>query len=253
MCGLLSKNEVLERIRLMDPYEFEILIGKLWERRGFDVNVRKGSGDRGIDIEAYSGNVPREKHFIQVKRYGSDNKIGSKQVRQYATIYQQEHNITSVVLLSTGYFTDEARTLANDLDVVTINGDELFRLLDLECPDLVVECLRDIPDEVDATQSSSEEFSVNDSPFDSSQNWKHVNPNQTHFEICPECDSGPVWFGKLNGVRHLKCESCSSEWVKEKKEVEKKGLFFSSTTTEIGWREIAGPNKNKFQSKHDWR
>lgn len=106
-------------------------------------------------------------------------------------------------------------------------------------------------------ENQSNDFNEKDSPFDVSKDWKHINPNQSHFDACPECDSEPVWFGKLNGSRHLKCESCESEWKKEdNEEKEKKGKWiftYTKTVTNTGWREIRGPNEGKFQSRSDWR
>lgn len=252
MNSILSKTGVLERIRRMDPYEFENLVGELWERQGYDVKVRKGSGDRGIDIEAYvkSDTSSSRKNLIQVKRYSSDNKIGSQQVREYATIYQQENNVNNVIIVTSGFFTDEARKLASDLRVDAINADRLFNLLEEHAPDLAIQYLN--REKITDNKVSESAFDSAQSPFDLTKNWKQVNPNQTHFDFCPECNSQSVWFGKLNGIRHLKCDSCSSEWRKEDIEIENDGLIFSSTETVSGWREITGPNEDEFQLKSEW-
>lgn len=99
MKSLLSKEGVLERIRHMDPYEFEELVSKLWERRGFSVNVRKGSGDRGIDFEAYknTGLDSKIKQFIQVKRYSSNNKL---EVNKYVNMQLYISRRTALIALS---------------------------------------------------------------------------------------------------------------------------------------------------------
>lgn len=102
-------------------------------------------------------------------------------------------------------------------------------------------------------ESKVKKYSVKNSPFDGSRNWRNVNPNQTHIEVCPECGSETVWFAKLGKTRYLKCGSCSSEWKREKQEVEKKGWIFTRTVKELGWREIKGPNQGKFQSKAEWK
>ena len=109
------------QLQLIDPYRFEELIADLWKSKGYATYTRKKSGDRGIDVEAERGN---HKEVIQVKRYNDRNKIGSSEVRKYATLYQQT-DADNVVLVTSGLFTDSARKLAHDLDVDILNGDEL--------------------------------------------------------------------------------------------------------------------------------
>lgn len=115
----------VEQLQSIDPYEFEQLIADLWESKGYRATVRQKSQDRGIDIEAEKGG---QKVVIQVKRYSTDNKIGSEEVRKYATLYQQT-NANSVVIVTSGYFTDSARELADDLQVELVNGDQVVQQL----------------------------------------------------------------------------------------------------------------------------
>lgn len=105
-----------------DPYAFEEFVAGLWEANGYTTHVRKGSGDRGIDIEARKGN---KKELIQVKLYSPGNKIGSGDVRKYATLYQQVPEADNVVIATSSSFTSEAEKLADDLDVLLIDGQTL--------------------------------------------------------------------------------------------------------------------------------
>lgn len=105
-----------------DPYDFEEFVAGLWEANGYTTHVRKGSGDRGIDIEATKGD---KKELIQVKLYSPGNKIGSGDVRKYATLYQQVPEADDVVIATSSSFTSEAEKLAEDLDVLLIDGQTL--------------------------------------------------------------------------------------------------------------------------------
>jgi len=105
-----------------DPYEFEEFVAELWKNDRYTTVVRKGSGDRGIDIEATRGSI---KKLIQVKLYSPGNKIGSKDVRKYATLYQQVPDADDVIIVTSSSFTSEAENLAEDLDVQLVDDDEI--------------------------------------------------------------------------------------------------------------------------------
>ena len=106
----------------MDPYEFEKLVAKIWESKGYDTEVSSQSQDRGVDIIAEKAGW---KEAIQVKRYTSGNRIGSQTIREYATLYQQIPTANEVVLVTTSTFTQEGEQLADDLNIKTITGSEI--------------------------------------------------------------------------------------------------------------------------------
>ena len=115
-----------QQLQSMDPYEFEELVADLWKSKGYTTNVRKKSGDKAVDIDAERGG---RKEVIQVKRYSDGNKIGSEEVRKYATLYQQT-DANQVVLVTSGQFTNDARKLADDLGVEIKNGGQIAQELD---------------------------------------------------------------------------------------------------------------------------
>lgn len=118
-----SKKEFRE----LDPYYFEQLIAVIWEQLGYDTTVRSGSHDRGIDVEALSDDET-ELTLIQAKRHKKSNKIGSQDVREYATLYQQKPDADDVIIVTTSSFTTEAKKLGNDLDVTLVDMDVLWRI-----------------------------------------------------------------------------------------------------------------------------
>ena len=147
------------QLQSMDPYEFEELVAELWDSKGYTTNVRKKSGDKGVDIEADRGG---RKEVIQVKRYSDGNKIGSEEVRKYATLYQQT-DANQVVLVTSGEFTSSARELADDLGVEDIDGDELVRELNRNNV------------RVDGSSSKSSQSTTNETP-DVGLKWLIVAP-----------------------------------------------------------------------------
>ncbi|NEU57989.1 restriction endonuclease, partial [Halorussus sp. MSC15.2] len=118
-------EELLGLLRQMDPHEFEKLVAELWRQLGYSATVRQRSRDRGIDVIATRESPVKEKHVIQAKRYAEDNKIGSQEVRNYATLYQQVTDADKVILVTTSELTTEARRLAKDLNVQFMSGEEL--------------------------------------------------------------------------------------------------------------------------------
>lgn len=118
----LTHSEIEQQLQQIDPYEFEKVVAEVWKLQGYDTTVRQGSGDRGVDVEAIKKKPVDQKVLIQVKRYTNQNKVGSEEVRKYATLYQQVPDTDTVVIVTTGDFTSEAETLASDLGVKIIDG-----------------------------------------------------------------------------------------------------------------------------------
>lgn len=125
----MSDSDILEQCQEMSPYEFEELVAKIWREYGYDCTVTSGSGDKGVDIVATKSAPVAEEIIIQAKRYADDNKIGSKQVREYATLRQQEETADRIILITTTTFTSQAEDLAASLDVDLIDGADLLEIL----------------------------------------------------------------------------------------------------------------------------
>lgn len=122
---MLTQSDAEIYLNNISPYEFEKLIANIWRQKfNYETEVTSGSHDRGIDVIAEQEAPINRKVLIQVKLYNKNNKIGSKEIRQYATLYQQEKDVDQVVIISTGEFTSQAEDLADDLSV------ELFDRVD---------------------------------------------------------------------------------------------------------------------------
>jgi hypothetical protein len=112
----------------IEAYEFEQLIAGVWEKNGWNTVVTQAARDRGIDVIAKRSTPIKQKQVIQAKAYSNDNKIGSDELRKYATLFRQE-DADSVVIVTTGKFTEPAKELANDLGVDCINRMELLSII----------------------------------------------------------------------------------------------------------------------------
>jgi predicted RecB family endonuclease len=113
-----------QNIQDMDPYKFEELISDIWSKKGFKTKVRSKSKDRGVDVVAEIVKTGH-KEVIQAKCYSGENKVGSQEVREYATLYQQIPTANSVVIVTASEFTADAKRLAGDLNVEIYDGDQI--------------------------------------------------------------------------------------------------------------------------------
>lgn len=119
------KEQITERLRLLDPYAFERLAQRLLRECGFsDVQVTKRSGDGGIDgtgklrIQGiFSFNVA-----FQCKRY--KGQVGAAAIRDFRGSLGT--NIEKGVLITTGAFTKAAK------DEASSEGKRLIDLMDGE-------------------------------------------------------------------------------------------------------------------------
>lgn len=127
MTGPSSLPTSKDDFRELDPYYFEELVARIWNAYGHSTTITTGSKDKGIDIKAVSdgGNIIK---LLQAKRYKRSNKIGSPEVRKYATLYQQEPAADEVIIITTSTFTSEAKELAEDLDVTLVDIDCLWHI-----------------------------------------------------------------------------------------------------------------------------
>jgi HJR/Mrr/RecB family endonuclease/tetrahydromethanopterin S-methyltransferase subunit G len=126
----LSKSNVLTQLRRMDAYEFEELVAKIWEKQGWDAEVTSKSTDRGVDIIAIKQElVEKHRHLIQAKKYGKNTKVGSEAMQKYSGLYQRNEQVDNVIIVTSNHFTSEAKEVAKNRDVSTVNADELYEIL----------------------------------------------------------------------------------------------------------------------------
>lgn len=127
----LSKSHTLTILREMSPYDFEEFVAKLWEKQGWNAQVTSGSTDRGVDVIATKEDTfEKRRHFIQVKRHSKTSKVGSEDIQRYAGLYaRRDEKPDAVFVVTSNTFTKEAKKVAKNREVRTVDRDELYQML----------------------------------------------------------------------------------------------------------------------------
>lgn len=119
----------------MDAYEFEDLIKKLFEAKGYyDVIRIGGAGDRGIDVMAKK-KIDGEEHgfIVQCKRW-IGNVSGTPIQRLHSMMIQMAPTINHAICVTTSNYTPDAQKEAKGTGVQLINGYDLIEELDRYFP-----------------------------------------------------------------------------------------------------------------------
>ena len=121
------QSQVQTTLQELDPDEFESLVATIWSAMGWETNVTQTSRDQGVDVIATKSGVVEQKLAIQAKCYAPENKVGRPSIQQYSSIQEQFPDVDSVAVVTSSGFTSEAISLAKQLNVKTVAGDELAR------------------------------------------------------------------------------------------------------------------------------
>lgn len=123
-----EKGVTLDHIRSINYQDFEDLVAKVWENKGYETKVvPDGGGDGGIDVVAEKDDINNtEKVLIQAKRYSAGNKVNPSMVREYYALADQESNVDKVYIVTSSSFTKDALDKASKLNVKTVNGKEFL-------------------------------------------------------------------------------------------------------------------------------
>lgn len=122
--------ELDSRPNLMDlnPYEFENLVGNLFQKMGLDTKLTRSSHDGGVDAVAYDKRpILGGKVVIQAKRY--KHTVGVSAVRDlYGTM--QHEGANKGILVATSSYGPDAYEFVKDKPVELIDGGGLLYLLE---------------------------------------------------------------------------------------------------------------------------
>ena len=128
----IADPDLVTKLRGLDAYSFEELVADIWTERGWDAVVTDESGDRGVDVVAERRDPIPEKQLIQAKKYAEGNTVGSSDIQQYSSLRHQEQGVDAVAVVTTSTFTQQAKDLADDLNVKLVNIDMLCELIRME-------------------------------------------------------------------------------------------------------------------------
>lgn len=112
---------------LNDPswQEFEMLVGEAFHRKGYTVRETGGGGaDGGIDLVISKDN---KTYLVQCKQWKT-RQVGVKPVRELAGLVAT-HGAAGGVLVTSGTYTDEAKSFAKQAGIVLIAGDQLHTMI----------------------------------------------------------------------------------------------------------------------------
>jgi hypothetical protein len=134
---VMTREEVAEYLRDLDPIKFERLYAKLKQRDGNAAVATRASKDRKIDVvvnQRVASNRPR-RTLVQVKRHTGNTSPSDIEKYDVLTKYGDE-----VEFVTTGSLSDAARETAHDLGIRLVDTDDIYELIrELEAWDLITE------------------------------------------------------------------------------------------------------------------
>ena len=123
------KSELLERLKIIDPYYFEKVILRLLSAMGYGDFVETAkSGDGGIDGIINQDQLGIDKIYIQAKRF-NDHSVREKDIRNF--IGAMSGDTTRGVFVTTSQFDGGAIRKANEAHhtIIMIDGAQLVDLM----------------------------------------------------------------------------------------------------------------------------
>lgn len=122
---LLDRQKGIESIRELSWKQFEELVGEAYRRQGYRVQENHQPGpDGGVDLRLRKDG---QQHIVQCKRWKTQ-KVGVRVVREMYGIMVAEC-AASVIVISSGYFTQEAKNFANSKPIDLVDGAQLTILV----------------------------------------------------------------------------------------------------------------------------
>lgn len=123
------KDELLSKLKEIDPYTFERIILILLNRMGYgDFIETSKSGDGGIDGIINEDQLGLEKIYIQAKRY-TESKVRETDIRNF--IGAMSGDTRKGIFVTTSTFDEKAKTKAKDAHhtIILIDGSRLVDLM----------------------------------------------------------------------------------------------------------------------------
>jgi restriction system protein len=125
------KDELIDKLRVIDPYFFERVVLVLFEKMGYgDFQETPKSGDGGIDGVINQDKLGLEKIYVQAKRYAEDNKVREPAVRNF--IGAMSGDVHKGIFVTTSTFDEGAIRKAKDdrnHKIILIDGNTLADLM----------------------------------------------------------------------------------------------------------------------------
>jgi len=121
----------LDLFMAIPPRSFELMVAMLFEALGFTVEVTPITRDGGADVVAMKApalGLSPIKTIIECKRYTLPKKVGVEVVRQLrGAMYS--YGASRGIIVTTSYFTKEAKTLAQNFMIDLVDIDKLRQMM----------------------------------------------------------------------------------------------------------------------------
>ncbi|MDR2933883.1 MAG: restriction endonuclease [Rickettsiales bacterium] len=123
--------EILDFIKKIDPKKFEHIVVDLMEAMNYGIGkVTQYVGDGGVDGIIKEDELGLDLIYLQAKRY-TDAKVNEKEMRDFIGALET-HPVNKGVFITTSFFSDKAKALANSSKhyiIRLVDGYELVRLM----------------------------------------------------------------------------------------------------------------------------
>lgn len=120
-----TKSSALQAVERLTWQEFELLVGESFRRKGYTVQETGGGGaDGGIDLEM---SLNGQKYLVQCKQWKAF-KVGVKVVREFFGV-MVANGAKGGFVVTSGVFTEEAATFAEDKNITLIDGVKLVKII----------------------------------------------------------------------------------------------------------------------------
>jgi restriction system protein len=122
---LIEQQRSIKTLKETSWSDFEVLVGEAFRRKGYLVNENIVAGpDGGIDLTISKNGAI---HIVQCKQWRS-SKVGVPIAREMFGVLKAT-KAESVFIVTSGEFTKDAISFANDLPIQLINGEQLMSLV----------------------------------------------------------------------------------------------------------------------------
>ena len=121
----LESQKDIKSIRELSWKEFEELVAEAYRRKGYSVTENPDFGpDGGVDIRLTKNG---QLHLVQCKQWKS-NKVGVAIIREMFGVMTAQ-NAASVIVVTSGIFTQEARNFALGKPIDLVDGGQLVSMI----------------------------------------------------------------------------------------------------------------------------
>ena len=126
-------KELLAKLRDVDPFFFEHIVGKLLTSMGYGKsNITKRSGDKGIDGIVNQDKLGIDRIFFQAKRYDENNIVTASDVRDFVGTLDLNG-------VSKGIFITTSKFPKYTMDIISKTPKNIILINGLKLADLMIE------------------------------------------------------------------------------------------------------------------